>query len=129
ASSPLGLTAGIITAGFKEHLRTLAHPSVSSRTSGSVADQLADDCRASPRRRTRTAPQSTGLGVARSLSAASRQPPCENFLYGFKAAPQGRSRRRHGGQAYPPADAPPPARPAPGGRRDRRRAPRAAENQ
>jgi hypothetical protein len=35
---------------------------------------------------------------------------CENFLYRFKAAPQGRSRRRHGGQASAPADAPAPAR-------------------
>jgi hypothetical protein len=30
---------------------------------------------------------------------------CENFLYRFKAAPQGRSRRRLGGLAYAPADA------------------------
>ena len=32
--------------------------------------------------------------------------PCENFLYGFKAAPRGRSRRRHGAQAVALAGAP-----------------------
>ena len=30
---------------------------------------------------------------------------CENFLYGFKAAPRGRSRRRLGGLAVAPAPA------------------------
>ena len=33
-------------------------------------------------------------------------PPCENFLYRFKAAPRGRSRRRHGRHSRAPADAP-----------------------
>ena len=33
-------------------------------------------------------------------------PVCENFLYRFKAAPRGRSRRRLGAQAVAPATAP-----------------------
>ena len=36
----------------------------------------------------------------------SAQSPCDNFLYSFKAAPQGRSRRRHGRHSRAPADAP-----------------------
>ena len=33
---------------------------------------------------------------------------CDNFLYGFKAAPRGRSRRRLGGLVVAHADAPAP---------------------
>ncbi len=35
---------------------------------------------------------------------------CENFLYVFKAAPRGRSRRRHGARAVTPAATPATAR-------------------
>ncbi len=35
-----------------------------------------------------------------------RSPCCENFLYYFKAAARGRSRRRHGRHSRAPADAP-----------------------
>jgi len=38
--------------------------------------------------------------------AALKQSACENFLYGFKAAPRGRSRRRLGAHAFAPAGAP-----------------------
>ena len=45
---------------------------------------------------------------------------CENFLYVFKAAPRGRSRRRHGAQAVTPAATPATAGPTPVGWRERR---------
>jgi len=50
---------------------------------------------------------------------------CENFLYGFKAALRGRSRRRLGGLASTPAAAPAPAALTPAGWRERRRSLRA----
>ena len=43
---------------------------------------------------------------------------CENFLYGFKAAPRGRSRRRHSAHASAPAGAPATAAPTPVGWRE-----------
>ena len=44
--------------------------------------------------------------------------PCENFLYGFKAAPRGRSRRRLGALAFAHAAAPATAGLAPVGWRE-----------
>ena len=79
----------------------LASPCLSQRmgTIGrTVAHQLADECRAS---------LDGGHGGATRCV-------CENFLYGFKAAPRGRSRRRLGRRGRAPAAAP--ARPASGAR-------------
>ena len=50
----------------------------------------------------------------------ARAGPCENFLYGFKAAPRGRTRRRHGAHASASAGARTPAAPTPVGWRERR---------
>jgi hypothetical protein len=63
--------------------------------------------------------RSSGRPVVRSLSGRV----CENFLYYFKAAPRGRSRRRLGALAYAPADAPAPAGPAPVGWRGKEELP------
>jgi hypothetical protein len=53
-------------------------------------------------------------------SGPADQRPCADFLYGFKAAPRGRSRRRRGALAFAPAGAPATAAPTPGGWRERR---------
>jgi hypothetical protein len=46
-------------------------------------------------------------GRARAeLDRWHRQCRCETFIYRFKAAPMGRSRRRHGRRSRAPADAP-----------------------
>ncbi len=55
-------------------------------------------------------------------------PLCEDFLYGFKAAPRGRSRRRHGALAFAPAGAPAPAAPTLGRLARKIRNPGAAVN-
>ena len=47
--------------------------------------------------------------------------PCENFLYGFKAAPRGRSRRRLGRLSQAPAPLPPGWPLTPVGWRERQR--------
>ena len=46
-------------------------------------------------------------------------PACENFLYGFKAAPRGRSRRHLGALAVTHAAAPATAGPTPVGWREK----------
>ena len=48
-------------------------------------------------------------GTAHRDSTRDSTPVCADFLYGFKAAPRGRSRRRLGSLAVAPADAPAPA--------------------
>jgi hypothetical protein len=46
------------------------------------------------------------MGASGQIGQNRSNRPCENFLYYFKAAPQGRSRRRHGAQAVALAAAP-----------------------
>jgi hypothetical protein len=58
-------------------------------------------------------------GGVSGWSTAAGRPVCADFLYGFKAAPRGRTRRRHGAHASAPAGAPAPAAPTPGGWREK----------
>ena len=72
-----------------------------------------------------TALNRSAITAASGPSGAAHRGLCENFLYGFKAAPRGRTRRRHGGLVVAHADAPAPPGPDAGrlARKARRGAP------
>ena len=61
------------------------------------------------------------LSLHRTDRTGCAEPRCENFLYGFKAAPRGCSRRRLGALAVAPAAAPATAGPTPGGWREKQK--------
>jgi hypothetical protein len=77
--------------GFTRRRCAVANPR------STVAGQLADECRGSL----------DGGHVCADVALMLRRCLCENFLYGFKAAPRGRSRRQLGRLSQAPAPLPP----------------------
>jgi len=75
-----------------------------------------------PGRNAAAAPSPPRPAPAQIFTQRDHPPDVMSFLYGFKAAPRGRSRRRHAALASVPAGTPATAAPTPVGWRERRNA-------